>query len=125
LINGLAAQKIHLYTTESFVVDSALVKESVGYSKEGAEAMERSQLRAVLAAALEKCVDESVGELSDEQNLREGLKLDSIDLLSTSIEVQNQLNISLNSADFDDLETVGDLLDLLASKTMQERRRAA
>ncbi|MFM7843743.1 MAG: acyl carrier protein, partial [Planctomycetota bacterium] len=96
-----------------------------GYSKEGAEAMERSQLRAVLAAALEKCVDESVRELSDEQNLRDGLKLDSIDLLSTSIEVQNQLNISLNSADFDDLETVGDLLDLLASKTVQERRRAA
>jgi acyl carrier protein len=87
--------------------------------------MDRSQLRVVLAAALEKCVDESVGELSDEQNLREGLKLDSIDLLSTSIEVQNQLHISLNSADFDDLETVGDLLDLLSSKTAQQQRRAA
>ena len=87
--------------------------------------MDRSHLRAVLAAAFEKCVDESVGDLSDDQNLREGLKLDSIDLLSTSIEVQNELNISLNSADFDSLETVGDLLDLLEAKTSHQLRRAA
>lgn len=91
--------------------------------------MNRTQLREVLAAAFEKCVDESVGELTDDLNLREGLKLDSIDLLSTSIEVQNELNITLNSADFDELETVGDLLDLLEAKTSgnarQQRRDAA
>ncbi|HND51722.1 MAG TPA: acyl carrier protein [Pirellulaceae bacterium] len=87
--------------------------------------MDRERLRGVLSDVFEKCVDETVGDLRDDTKLREGLNLDSIDLLSMSIEIQSQLNLTLTSGDLDDLTTVGDLLDLLQAKTATARRSAA
>ena len=87
--------------------------------------MDRERLRGVLSEVFEKCVDETVGDLRDDMKLREGLNLDSIDLLSMSIEIQSQLNLTLTSGDLDDLTTVGDLLDLLQAKTATARRSAA
>ena len=48
--------------------------------------------------------------------IREGLKLDSVDLLSVMLRVETQLGISLDSRDFEKVTTVGDLLDVLEAK---------
>lgn len=81
--------------------------------------MDRQQLKQLLLDVMERSVGERIEDVSDDQNLRDSLKLDSIDLLSMAIELQSQLDIRLEAADFERIITVGDLLDLV-----QERFKA-
>lgn len=55
-------------------------------------------------------------KFSDDVKIREGLKLDSVDLLSVMLRVETQLQISLSSSDFEKVVTVGHLLDVIQSK---------
>ena len=78
--------------------------------------MDRQQLRETLLDVLEQETWERPANLADDVKIREGLKLDSVDLLSVMLRVETQLNISLNSSDFEKVDTVGNLLDVIQTK---------
>jgi acyl carrier protein len=78
--------------------------------------MDRQKLRETLLDVLEQETWERPANLADHVKIREGLKLDSVDLLSVMLRVETQLNISLDSRDFEKVVTVGDLLDVIQAK---------
>lgn len=78
--------------------------------------MDRSQLRQTLLDILEQETWQRPDELSDEVKIREGLKLDSVDLLSVMLRIETQLGISLDSRELEQVVSVGDLLDLIQAK---------
>lgn len=87
--------------------------------------MDRQQLRNTLLDVLEQETWERPENLADDVKIREQLKLDSVDLLSVMLRVETQLNISLNSRDFEKVVTVGHLLDVIQSKLTTEPVRKA
>jgi len=78
--------------------------------------MDRQKLRETLLDVLEQETWERPKDFSDQVKVREGLKLDSVDLLSVMLRVETQLGISLESRDFEKVSTVGDLLDVIQAK---------
>jgi acyl carrier protein len=87
--------------------------------------MDRQQLRETLLDVLEQETWERPENLADEVKIREGLKLDSVDLLSVMLRVESQLKISLNSRDFEKVVNVGDLLDVIQSKLQESAAKKA
>jgi acyl carrier protein len=87
--------------------------------------MDRQQLRQTLLDVLEQETWERPESLADDVNIREGLKLDSVDLLSVMLRVETQLKISLNSRDFEKVVTVGDLLNVIQSKVSETAAKKA
>jgi acyl carrier protein len=87
--------------------------------------MDRQQLRETLLDVLEQETWERPQNLADEVKIREGLKLDSVDLLSVMLRVETQLKISLNSRDFEKVVNVGDLLDVIQSKLHESAAKNA
>ena len=87
--------------------------------------MDRQQLRETLLDVLEQETWERPADLADNVKIRDGLKLDSVDLLSVMLRVETQLGISLNSRDFDKVVTVGDLLNTIQAKLAEQPARKA
>jgi acyl carrier protein len=87
--------------------------------------MDRQQLRQTLLDVLEQETWERPENLADDVKIREGLKLDSVDLLSVMLRVETQLKISLNSKDFEKVVTVGDLLDVIQTKLHEAAAKKA
>jgi acyl carrier protein len=87
--------------------------------------MDRQQLRETLLDVLEQETWERPANLADNIRIREGLKLDSVDLLSVMLRVETQLGISLDSRDFEKVVTVGDLLDTIQAKLAAVSARKA
>jgi acyl carrier protein len=87
--------------------------------------MDRQQLRQTLLDVLEQETWERPENLADDVKIREGLKLDSVDLLSVMLRVETQLKISLNSRDFEKVVNVGDLLDVIQSKLHEAAAKKA
>jgi acyl carrier protein len=85
--------------------------------------MDRQKLRETLLDVLEQETWERPANLSDNVKIRQGLKLDSVDLLSVMLRVETQLAISLNSRDFEKVVTVGDLLDVIQTKLAETPSR--
>jgi acyl carrier protein len=78
--------------------------------------MDREQLRKTLLDVLEQETWERPENAGDHVKIREGLKLDSVDLLSVMLRIETQLGISLDSRDFEKVVTVGDLLSVIQAK---------
>jgi acyl carrier protein len=78
--------------------------------------MDRQKLRETLLDVLEQETWERPKDLADHVKIREGLKLDSVDLLSVTLRVESLLGISLDSRDFEKVITVGNLLDVIQTK---------
>ena len=87
--------------------------------------MDRQQLRETLLDVLEQETWQRPDNLADDVKIREGLKLDSVDLLSVMLRVETQLGISLDSRDFEKVTTVGDLLDVLEAKLVARAQSKA
>jgi acyl carrier protein len=87
--------------------------------------MDRQQLRLTLLDVLEQETWERPQNLADDVKIREELKLDSVDLLSVMLRVETQLQISLNSRDFEKVVTVGDLLDVIQGKLTETAAKKA
>jgi acyl carrier protein len=87
--------------------------------------MDRQKLRETLLDVLEQETWERPQNLADDVKIRDGLKLDSVDLLSVMLRVETQLGISLNSRDFEKVVTVGDLLDTIQAKLAEQTTRKA
>jgi len=87
--------------------------------------MDRQQLRETLLDVLEQETWERPANLADHVKIRDGLKLDSVDLLGVTLRVENQLGISLDARDFEKIVTVGDLLNAIEGKLAAVGNRKA
>lgn len=56
------------------------------------------------------------GELAPEMRLVEDLRLDSLRLLTLAVEVENRFRVALDEDDEAEIETVGDLADVVVGK---------
>jgi acyl carrier protein len=77
---------------------------------------DRAIIRATLVELLEADTGNSYGDLKDEDNLREGLGLDSVDVVSVISQIERRFHIRLTHEELEKLATVGDVLALLEAK---------
>jgi acyl carrier protein len=81
---------------------------------------DRESLRSTLVALLEDEMGQSY-DLADEiVDLRTGLGLDSVDVVGLVMRVERQFRIRLAMEELLEVKTVGDLLDLVLSKTASQ-----
>jgi acyl carrier protein len=87
--------------------------------------MERDQLRLTLLDILEQETWERPEHFTDDTQLREELKLDSVDMVSVLLRLESQLGIGLDSRELETVITVGNLLDILQAKLATPSQRKA
>jgi acyl carrier protein len=78
--------------------------------------MDRETLRLELLDLVEQAVGERPEHLSEDQNLRTEMDLDSIDLVSLVIEVQAKYVIDIPTPELNNIVTVGNLLDAIQAR---------
>jgi acyl carrier protein len=77
---------------------------------------DRATIRQTLIELLEADTGEKHHNLADDANLREGLGLDSVDVVSIVSQIERRFHIRLSQQELEKLSTVADVLDLLESK---------
>ncbi len=77
---------------------------------------DRAFIRQTLIELLEADTGEKHGDLDDSVNLREGLGLDSVDVVSIVSQIERRFHIRLTHQELEKLVAVGDVLDLLEAK---------
>ena len=77
---------------------------------------DRKFVRDTLVELLEADTGENFRDLKDTDNLREGLGLDSVDVVSVVSQIERRFHIRLTHQELEKLVTVGDVLDLLETK---------
>ncbi|HZT81356.1 MAG TPA: acyl carrier protein [Gemmataceae bacterium] len=77
---------------------------------------DRESIRRTLVEILEADTGEKYPELDEGTNLREGLGLDSVDVVSIVSQVERHYRIRLTHQELETLATVGDVLNLLQAK---------
>lgn len=78
--------------------------------------MDRKFIRNTIVEILQADTGESYSDLQDTDNLREGLGLDSVDVVSVVSQIERKFHIRLSHQELEKLVTVGDVLDLLHGK---------
>jgi acyl carrier protein len=76
----------------------------------------RASIRATLIELLEADTGEKYNGLEDSASLRDGLGLDSVDVVSIVSQVERHFHIRLTHQDLEKLVSVADVLDLLEAK---------
>jgi acyl carrier protein len=77
---------------------------------------DRKFIRDTLVELLEADTGENYRDLKETDNLREGLGLDSVDVVSVVSQIERKFHIRLTHQELEKLVTVGDVLDLLEVK---------
>lgn len=77
---------------------------------------DRESIRQVLIELVEADTGEKPANFDDNLNLREGLGLDSVDVVSIVAQVERRYRIRLSQEELETLATVGDVLNLLQAK---------
>ena len=77
---------------------------------------DRETLRRTLIELLEADTGERYSDLEDNANLREGLGLDSVDVVSVVSQIERRFRIRLTHEELEKLVTVRDVLVLLQTK---------
>jgi len=77
---------------------------------------DRDTIRQTLVELLEADTGETHPDLNDATKLREGLGLDSVDVVSIVSQIERRFRIRLSHEELQTLATVGDVLNLLQSK---------
>ncbi len=77
---------------------------------------DRDAIRKMLVEILEEDTGNSYSDLSETDSLREGLGLDSVDIVSAVSQIERRFKIRLTHEELEKLTTVGDILDLLMAK---------
>jgi acyl carrier protein len=80
---------------------------------------DRAFIRSTLIELLEADTGEKHTNLRDEDSLREGLGLDSVDVVSIVSQVERRFHIRLTHEELEKLATVADVLNLLESKLIK------
>ena len=76
----------------------------------------RETLRTTLLNLLEEEMGESVQLPADDEDLRESLGLDSVDLVGLVMRIERQFKVRLATEELAAVKRVGDLLDLMEAK---------
>ena len=77
---------------------------------------DRAFIRQTLIELLEADTGEKHDDLAEDANLREGLGLDSVDVVSIVSQIERRFHIRMSQPELEKLATVGDVLDLLEAK---------
>ena len=77
---------------------------------------DRETLRRTLVELLEADTGEKYVDLQESANLRDGLGLDSVDVVSVVSQIERQFRVRLTHEELEKLVTVRDVLDLLQAK---------
>lgn len=77
---------------------------------------DRDTIRQTLIELLEADTGEKYSHLDDHTNLREGLGLDSVDVVSIVSQIERRFRIRLTQQELEKLVTVADVLHLLETK---------
>ncbi len=78
--------------------------------------MDREALRATLVGLLEEEMGEAFNLFDESTELREGLGLDSVDVVGLVMRVERQFRIRLAMEELMDVKQLGQLLDLVLEK---------
>jgi acyl carrier protein len=78
--------------------------------------MDREALRSTLVTLLEEEMGESYDLADDASDLREGLGLDSVDVVGLVMRVERQFRIRLAMEELMEVRQLGQLLDLIQGK---------
>ena len=78
--------------------------------------MDRAAIRRRLIELVEADKGEKLTDLVDDVNLREGLGLDSVDVVSLVSQIERQYHIRLTHQELEKLVTLADVLNLLETK---------
>ena len=92
------------------------MKDGTNRTKDGRIMMDRESIRHSLLAYLEDDLGETIPSLEDDLNIREGLGLDSVDVVGLVMQAERQFRIRLATEELAEIVTVGDMLDLLEVK---------
>jgi acyl carrier protein len=87
--------------------------------------MNRKELAQVLLELLEEETGETYPELDDTTSLRDGLHLDSLDMVSLILHTEVRLHVQIDSSRLSEVTTVGQLLDLLQEQLAAQSGREA
>jgi acyl carrier protein len=77
---------------------------------------DRATIRQTLIELLEADTGEKYPDLDEKTNMREGLGLDSVDVVSIVSQIERRFRIRLTQQELETLATIGDLINLLESK---------
>lgn len=77
---------------------------------------DRAFIRQTLIELLESDTGNNYADLKDDDNLREGLGLDSVDVVSVISQIERRFHIRLSHEELETLTTVADVLALLEAK---------
>jgi acyl carrier protein len=77
---------------------------------------DRETIRSTLIELLEADTGEKYPDLDEATNLREGLGLDSVDVVSIVSQIERRFRIRLTQQELEKLVTVSDVLGLLETK---------
>jgi len=78
--------------------------------------MDRESIRQTLLAYLEDDMGETIASLADDVAIRDGLGLDSVDVVGLVMQAERQFRVRLATEELTGIVTVGDMLDLLQAK---------
>jgi acyl carrier protein len=78
--------------------------------------LDRTAIRNTLIEFLEADTGEKFPDLQDDTNLREGLGLDSVDVVSIVSQIERRFHLRLTHQELEKLVTVSDVLELLHAK---------
>jgi acyl carrier protein len=78
--------------------------------------MDRTGIMQKLVEFLESDTDVNVEQLDESVSLREGLGLDSVDLVGIIMRIEGHYHIRLTHAELENVATVANLLDLIQAK---------
>ena len=78
--------------------------------------MSRTTLRRTLVTLLEQTTGKKVVPFTDSLTFREDLGLDSVDLASLVMDLQDRLRIDLALTELEHVSNVGELLDVLQGR---------
>ena len=80
--------------------------------------MDRDDIRKILAEAFEVAKEEEVDPetISDDVKLRDGLGVDSLDIMEVVFEIEERLRIAIAEDELAGIETVGQVIDLCERK---------
>jgi acyl carrier protein len=87
--------------------------------------MMRREIAESLRRILIDEIGEEYGELDDTTTLRDGLELDSVDMISLVLKIENEFKIQIQSDALEGIETIGQLLDLLEVRANPPKSEAA
>jgi acyl carrier protein len=87
--------------------------------------MDRKEISALLLDLVEEETGDKFTEVEDSTDLRSGLRLDSLDMVSLILKTEVRLDIKIDSSELNGVSTVGQMLDLLQRKLAEPAQRKA